>query len=77
MDKKLCDCLAIATYWYMPGYMDKSNPYHCEDCVPRGCECREIHSDVNSYYPPLDNPILPTQKDYPIEWIEEGKIYYL
>ena len=59
----------------MPGYIDKSSPYSCEECVTRGCDCGHRYVDVNSYYPPLSEPDLPTEKDYPIKWIEEGKIW--
>ena len=76
MEKELCKkCGNLAVYWYMPGFIDKSSPYFCEDCVSRGCECGHRYVDVNAYYPPLDEPDLPTEKDYPIKWIEEGKIW--
>jgi len=76
MEKELCKkCGNLATYWYMPGYFDKSSPYHCENCVPRNCECNHRYVDVNAYFPPLDEPDFPTEKDHQIEWIEEGKIW--
>ena len=75
MEKQLCNCGSLATYWYMPGYLDKSSPYYCEECVPRGCDCNHRYVDVNAYYPLLDEPDLPKEKDYPIKWIEEGKIW--
>jgi len=76
MELELCrKCGKKAVYWYMPGYIDNSSPYSCEDCVPRGCECGHRYVNVNAYHPPLSNPDLPTEKDYPIKWIEEGKIW--
>lgn len=75
VEKILCDCGNVATWCYMPGYMDRSNSYSCDDCVPRGCQCNHRYVDVNSYTPPLDSPELPTEEDMPIKWIEEGKVW--
>ena len=74
MEKEKCDCGKMATWWYMPGYSEGS-PLRCDDCVPRGCECNHRYVDINAYYPPLDNPDLPTTEDIPYIWIEENKIW--
>ena len=76
MEKEVCKkCGNLAVYWYMPGYMDKGNPFSCEECVSRSCECNHRYVDVNAYFPSLDEPDLPTEKDEPFIWIEEGKIW--
>lgn len=38
-EKEKCDCGNMAIYCYMPGYSGGGNPYHCSDCVSRGCTC--------------------------------------
>jgi hypothetical protein len=62
-ERELCDCGKMAVWIYMPGYGDKSNPYHCEDCISSkddvGCSCNWHHTDVNAYFPPLDKPEVP------------------
>lgn len=72
MLKEYCECGKMATWCYMPGYSSGSNPYHCNDCVPRGCECNHIYCGPESYH-----------EEYPTEgtenvdwkWIEDGKIW--
>ena len=76
MTKELCDCGKVAVWYYMPGYSNNSNPYHCDDCISRGCECNHRYCDVNTYHPPLDSPDMPDGeegKDW--KWIEVGKIW--
>ena len=65
----------VAIWCYMPGFSSGENPHFCNDCVPRGCECNHRYVDVNTYEPPLENEDLPTEKDKPIKWIEEGKVW--
>jgi len=36
---ELCDCGKKAIWVYLPGYSSGSNPYHCDNCVPRDCSC--------------------------------------
>lgn len=74
-NKEVCDCGEMATWLYMPSYEGGGNPYHCDDCVPRGCECNNHYVDVNTYHPPLDFPDLPTKNDNPIKWIKEEEIW--
>ena len=66
MNKEICTICKknIATWCYMPGYATlpgekKPSPYECDDCVHRGCTCNYRYVDINSYYPPLDNPDMP------------------
>jgi len=76
MQKKLCDCGKIAQWCYMPGYSSGDSPYHCDDCVHRGCSCNHRYVDVNSYHPPLDNPDIPEWeegKDW--KWVEVDKVW--
>jgi hypothetical protein len=73
--KELCDCGKLATWTYMPGYSNGGNPFSCDDCVPRGCSCNHRYVDVNAYHPPLDSPEVPTKRDEPWAWIEEGKVW--
>lgn len=79
MNKEICTICKknIATWCYMPGYATlpgekKPSPYECDDCVHRGCTCNYRYVDINSYYPPLDNPDMPEGiegKDW--KWIEK------
>ena len=39
MEKELCKCGKMAVWIYMPGYSKGQSPFHCDDCVPRGCAC--------------------------------------
>jgi hypothetical protein len=57
--KEYCDCGKLATWVYMTGYSNGDSPYHCDDCVPRGCDCNHRYCDVASYHPPLRKPDLP------------------
>ena len=71
MSKELCECGNVAIWCYLPG----SDDVFCDDCVPRGCICNHRYVDTEAYLPSLDSPELPTEEDYPIKWIEEGKIW--
>ena len=76
MTKELCECGKIAVWCYIPGYSRGGNPYHCDDCVPRGCECNYNYSDVNAYHPPLDEQNLPEGiQDVDWKWIDVDKIW--
>jgi len=77
MNKEICGICnkSMATWWYAPGYGDGSSPYSCDDCVHRGCECNHKHADVNAYWPPMEEPYLPTEEDLPYKWIEEDKVW--
>jgi len=54
-----CNCGKKATWLYAPSTDSTENPFHCDDCVPRGCSCNSYHTDPNAYHPPLENPELP------------------
>ena len=72
MTKEMCECGNRAVWVYMPGYSSGDNPYSCDDCVPRGCECNYHYHDVNLYHPPLDSPAMSTgieNEDW--KWKEE------
>lgn len=75
LNVELCDCGKRACWCYMPGFSNNSNPYFCDDCVPRGCDCNHRYVDVNAYQPPLSKPYLPTNEDGNIKWIEQDKIW--
>ena len=40
---ELCDCGQIAKWLYVPGFKNNSNPFFCDDRVPRGCDCNYIY----------------------------------
>jgi hypothetical protein len=61
--REKCDCGKDAIWVYAPGYTSGDNPYHCDDCVPRGCFCN-INYISDKLNPPDDT------KDW--KWIEEG-----
>jgi hypothetical protein len=86
MGKHLCDCGAMAQWHYDPSSSEKFNHYICDDCISspedEGCSCNWHYTDVNAYYPALDNPELPEGeegKDW--QWVqnhkEEGAWQYL
>jgi hypothetical protein len=56
MNKEICGACGekIAVYWYMPGYYPKSNPFHCENCVPRGCDCNKGITDSQGREKPCE-----------------------
>lgn len=66
-DMELCECGKMATYCYMPGYSGGDNPYHCSDCVPRGCTCNYRFVEFHEV------PDGEEGKDW--KWIEEGRIW--
>lgn len=76
MAKELCECGKIATWIYMPGFQSKASPFFCDDCVHRGCSCnyRHVHFDEIEHHEQIP-PDLPTEKDIPFKWIEEGKVW--
>lgn len=39
IDKEECDCGEMAVWIYMPSSSNHTNPYYCDNCVPRGCSC--------------------------------------
>ena len=76
--KETCDCGKVATWLYMPGYGDGSNPFSCDDCVPRGCDCNHHYVSVDAYHPPLDKPDLPNPDEVEgvdWKWLEKDKVW--
>ena len=74
--KDLCDCGKIATWCYMPGYLDGGNSNSCDDCVHRGCDCNHTYIDVNAYHPPWSAPILPEGTEgVDWKWIEKDVVW--
>lgn len=72
--KELCDCGKTATWYYTPGYSGGGNPNHCDECVPRGCECNHYSTKVEDYQPPGDvdcEPIEPGPDDEPVRWLND------
>lgn len=63
-NKELCDCNEIATWCYMPSSSYKINPYYCEDCVPRGCDC-------NEYKIERETPEGEENKDW--KWVDKNR----
>ena len=53
--KAKCECGKEAKWYYMPS-STLSNPYYCEECVPRGCSCRNFYINEKgiSELPPLN-----------------------
>ena len=68
MSKERCECGKIAIWCYMPGYSSGNSPYHCDDCVPRGCECNYEYCKMDSYHPPLTSYNFPTGVEN-VDWI--------
>jgi hypothetical protein len=76
MNKEICNCGRVATWDYMPGYVNGGNSYHCDDCVPRGCECQHRNVDVHTYHPPLDHPDIPDgEEGVDWKWVEVDKVW--
>lgn len=71
MSLKKCECGKIATWWYMPASTIKFDPFYCDDCVPRGCDCQTRHVRE----PNLEEDDLPTADDLPFKWVKFGKIW--
>jgi len=74
LGKELCDCGNVAVWCYMPGYSGGGNPYHCDECVPRGCECNHYSTRAEDYFPPGDvnvEGITPDPEDEPVLWLNE------
>ena len=69
--KEKCNCGKIAVWYYTPGYSGDGNPYKCDDCVHRGCECNYNYVDEDGYDPPLNEKYLPTDEDKPFKWIND------
>lgn len=67
--KELCDCGAISVWCYMPGFSSGCNPYFCDDCVPRGCECNHYSTRDEDYIP--EGGFSPTEDDGRFKWISE------
>ena len=40
MNFRRCNCGKKAVWMYMPSSTLK-NPFYCDDCVPRGCDCNK------------------------------------
>lgn len=78
LKKQECDCGKIAIWVYIPGYSRGGNPYHCDECVPRGCGCNNRYVDPNAYEPKLENPDMPEgeeNKDW--KWLKENVWTYI
>jgi len=58
MDREKCNCGKNADWMYMPSEREFSNPFYCNDCVPRGCSCNyeQVSMTVNGteYLSPPD-----------------------
>lgn len=65
------DCGNLATWLYMPESTLKHDPFYCDNCVPRGCDCQIVHV----YEDELEGADLPTAEDLPFKWIKFGKIW--
>lgn len=63
MSKHLCDCGKMAVWLYGPSYSEGVNPFHCDDCVPRGCTCNWRYVTSRG---------LPTEEDKPWKWVVQG-----
>lgn len=50
LKKHLCECNNMATWVYMSSSSSDASPFHCDDCVPRGCTCHN-----KSEPPPKDS----------------------
>lgn len=74
MDKELCNCGKKATWWYAPGYGDGGNPYSCDECVPRGCECN-VYSIIDEHYMPPGgiHPDMNEVEGFDWKWVDDEK----
>lgn len=71
LGKFACDCGKMAVWSYAPATTDTTNPFYCDECVPRGCSC-------NHDYDQEDMPIAETiawhdKNDRKWKWLEQGK----
>lgn len=79
----MCECGEVAKYLYGPGFSDGSNPFYCDECVPRNCNCNynytKKHLDEvgRGAYPfdVSDDYYEEPSDDRPFEWIKEGYIW--
>ena len=72
MEKHKCECGKQAVWVYMPGYVDDSNPYSCDDCVVSpedkiGCSCNWNYAKEQEGLP-TDLPQGEEGKDW--NWVE-------
>lgn len=81
--KQLCGCSKknIATYAYLPGFIDNSNPYFCEDCIS---DVDSIPCSCNYHYTKYQKPEgienidwrwISSKKDIFINLDERGRPY--
>jgi len=70
VNKEKCDCEKMATWFYAPS-SSRTNPYYCDDCVPRGCECNWHSVSDNSKINVSDFSAnrQPTDADMPWKWV--------
>jgi hypothetical protein len=78
-EKEKCGVCNIkrAVWLYMPGG-SRSNPFYCDDCVPRGCSCEWNHVEEFGP-PPADSSkwkwvIIPPGDERYAE-VEEGEVW--
>jgi hypothetical protein len=79
----MCDCGNTATYLYGPGHESGENPFYCDECVPRSCDCNhnftkkhieELGRGDYSFDVSDDYSEEPPQ-DGAFQWIKEGHIW--
>lgn len=68
MTKELCSCGKTSVWCYLPGYSAGDSSYHCDDCVPRGCECNYDYTNTDLY----DSKKPEGEENVDWKWIEEG-----
>ena len=80
MGKELCRSCKIniavwcrLSYSYLEEYYQQ--PFYCDNCVPRGCECNQIHVKDSSVSESNDNPPTAIQYFGKWKWIEPGKVW--
>ncbi len=72
---EVCRCGNRATWIYMPGHGEGESPLYCDECVHRGCECREYSIVSEHYHPP--GGIFPKGiEGVDWKWTNEEKTYW-
>lgn len=72
--KETCSCGEIAT-WFYASSSSRPNPYYCDECVPRGCECNwhSVSDDTDINISDFSANRQPTDDDMPWKWITHKK----
>jgi len=76
--KKLekCTCGSDAVWLLMSASEAHSNPFYCDNCVPRGCSCNMRSIDISTY-DSLDNDMPEGIENKDWRWVSEDTENFL